>query len=97
MAVHPDHVLNQFCHSDSRVRHPVGEAPLVVIPGQHRHHRTVHDLGLIHMEDRGVRIVVEVDGDVLVFGVAENAFERAASCRFDSSIDFFNRGRRVWR
>jgi hypothetical protein len=76
MAVHPDHVLDQFCHRDGGVGHAVGEAPLVVVPGQHRHHRTVHDLGLVHVEDRRVRIVVEVDGDVLVFGVAENAFER---------------------
>ncbi len=43
---------DQLAHSDGRVGHAVGEAPLVVVPGHHPHQGAIHDLGLVHVEDR---------------------------------------------
>ncbi len=45
-------VSDQLAHGDGRVGHAVREAPLVVVPGHHPHQRAVHDLGLVHVEDR---------------------------------------------
>src|SRR5262245_15271018 len=52
---------DELGHRHCGVRHAVGEAPLVVVPGQDRNHRAVHDLGLVEGDGRGMRIVVEVD------------------------------------
>src|ERR1700761_5457932 len=43
-----------------RVEHAVGEAPLVVIPREHLHQRAVDDLRQRGIEDRRVRIMVEI-------------------------------------
>ena len=51
---------DQLAHRHRGVDHAVGKAPLVVVPRHHAHERAVHDLGLVHVEDRRVRIVVEV-------------------------------------
>src|SRR5665213_1703384 len=55
---------DQLAHRHGGVRHAVGEAPLIVIPRHHAHEGAVHDLGLVHVEDRGARMVVEVERDV---------------------------------
>src|SRR5580698_7519843 len=65
----------EFPHRDRGIDHAVGEPPLVVVPRHYANQRAVHHLGLIHVEDRGVRIVIEVAGDVGGLGVAEDAFE----------------------
>ena len=44
-------VSEQLAHGDGGVAHAVGEAPLVVVPGQDAHERAVHDLGLVEVED----------------------------------------------
>src|SRR5215510_12463474 len=41
-----------LAHGDGGVRHTVGEAPFIVIPGEHAHQIAVHDLRLIHVESR---------------------------------------------
>ena len=46
---------------------------------------------------RRVRIVVEVDRDVGLVGVAEDALQRAVGGRLDGRVDLFRRGRRAWR
>src|SRR5579883_1240890 len=65
----------QLAHRDGGVGHTVGEAPLVVIPRHHADQRAVHNLGLVHVEDRAVRIVVEIHRNVRVVGEAEDALE----------------------
>jgi hypothetical protein len=77
------------------VGHAVREAPFVVVPGHHAHQRAVEHLGLVHVEDRGVRVVVEVDGDVLV-GVAEHALERPSAAALIASLISSTRSR-AWR
>ena len=46
------------------------------------HEGAVDDLGLVEVEDRRTRVVVEVDRDVGLVGVAENALERAVRAAF---------------
>src|SRR5262245_47334772 len=53
-----------LAEGDGGVGHAVGEAPFIVIPGEHAHERTVHDLGLIHVECGRIGIVGEVDRDI---------------------------------
>src|SRR5580693_9578655 len=65
----------ELAHRNCGIDHPIGEAPFVVVPRHHAHQRAVDHLGLIHVEDRGMRIVVEVAGDIRLVGVAEDAFE----------------------
>src|SRR5665213_4545183 len=79
--------LKQLAHRHGGVGHAVGEAPLVVIPRHHAHQRAVHHLGLIHVEDRRVRVVVEVDRDIGRIGVAENALELLFGCALDRAVD----------
>src|SRR5699024_3141326 len=50
----------------------VGEAPLVVVPGEDLHLVAV-DLGQLAVDDRGVRIALDVLGDDRVLGVAQDA------------------------
>ena len=68
----------QLAHGNGRVAHPVGEAPLIVVPGQDAHQGAFDHLGLVHVEGRGIGVVVEVDGDIGLQGVAEDALELAA-------------------
>src|ERR1700733_14644199 len=65
----------ELAHRNCGIDHPIGEAPLVVVPRHHAHQRAVDHLGLIHVEDRGMRIVVEVGRDVGRFGETKNALE----------------------
>src|SRR5262245_52727441 len=58
-----DAPLTELAHGDGRVCHAVGEAPLVVIPGEHTHQPAVHDLRLREVEGGRVGVVVEVDRD----------------------------------
>src|ERR1700759_5683010 len=58
---HPGMTLQQLAHRHGRVGHTVGEAPFIVVPRHHPHQVAVHDLGLVHVEGRGMRVVVEVD------------------------------------
>src|SRR5205814_7596756 len=60
----PAVVSDDLGHGGGSVGHAVGEAPFVVVPAHDAHQRAVHDLGLVHVEDRGMGIVVEVDRDV---------------------------------
>src|SRR5437660_5803468 len=55
---------DQLPHRDGRVGHAVGEAPFVVVPRHDTHQRSIDDLGLVHVEDRAVRVVIEVHRDV---------------------------------
>src|SRR5687768_8775066 len=48
---------------DGGVGHAVGEAPFIVVPGEHPHQRAVYHLGLVHVEGGRIGIVVEVDRD----------------------------------
>src|SRR5690242_16166351 len=58
---------------DGDVDHAVGEAPLVVVPGEDAAEPLVDDLGLGHIEGRAVRVVVEVDRHELFLRDAEDA------------------------
>src|SRR2546422_977413 len=73
----PDRLLTEVStHQEGDVAHPVREAPLVVVPGEHLAERVVHDPGEIGVEDRGVRRPVEVRGDERLLAVEEEAPER---------------------
>lgn len=69
--------LEELRHGDGGVAHTVGEAPLVIIPGQDANEVAVHDLGLGRIKGRAVRVVVEVNRNQRCFANAKNAFERA--------------------
>src|SRR4051812_9891229 len=62
-------------HGAGGVGHAVGEAPLIVIPAHDPDEGAIHDLGLVHVEDRGMRIVVEVDRYVGASREGENTLE----------------------
>src|SRR3954453_5867520 len=79
--------LDQLPHRHSRIGHSVREAPFVVVPRHHAHQRAVHHLGLIHVERGGVRIVVEVDRDIRIVGVPENALELLLGRTFHRIVD----------
>src|SRR5258708_2514521 len=83
----------QFAHRYGGVRHAVGESPFVVIPGHHAHEGAVHDLGLVHVEDRGARIVIEVERDVGIVGVAKDALELLFGGALDRAVHFILAGR----
>src|ERR1700726_4622974 len=74
---------DQLPHRHGGVGHAVGETPLVVVPRHHPHERAVHHLGLIHVEHRGMRVVIEVHRDVRLFGIAEDAFHLLIGGAFD--------------
>src|SRR5262245_50581344 len=62
-------------HGDGGVGHAVGEAPLVVVPGEHAHQPAVHDLGLREVEGGRHRVVVEVGGDERLAGHTQDALQ----------------------
>src|SRR3954452_20041128 len=84
---------DQLAHRHRGIDHTIGEAPLVVVPRQHRHHRAVHDLGLVHVEDRGPRVVVEVGRDVGLLGIAEDILELLPGCALHRGVDLVLGGR----
>src|SRR5271155_2855840 len=75
MAAESGESLTELAHRHRGVDHAVGEAPFIVVPRHHPHQGAVHHLGLVHVEDRGVRIVVEIGRNVGSVGIAENALE----------------------
>ena len=58
-----------------------------------RHEGAVHDLGLVHVEDRRMRVVVEVRRHQLLLGVAEDALELALRRCPDRAVDLLDAGR----
>ena len=50
----------QLAHGNGRVGHAVREAPFIVVPGQDADEVAVDHLGLVHVEDRGMAVVVEI-------------------------------------
>ena len=62
-------------HRAGRVKHAVGEAPFVVVPGSDLHKTIAGDLRQRGVEDRAVVIAVEVGGDEKLVVVAEDAGE----------------------
>ena len=62
-------------HRAGRVKHAVGEAPFVVVPGSDLHKTIAGDLRQRGVEDRAVVIAVEVGGDEKLVVVAEYAGE----------------------
>jgi hypothetical protein len=71
--------LDEFTHRNGCVAHAIGEAPFIIIPGQDRAECAIHNFGLIHVENRGMRIMVEINRDVFLGGVTKDAFEAAIS------------------
>src|SRR4029077_15248910 len=84
-----DSSLQLLSHRHGGVGHAVGETPLVVIPGHHPHQRAVLHLGLVHVERRGMRVVVEVDRDVGRGCVAEDAPELLLAGALHRLVDLF--------
>ena len=69
------------------VEHAVGEAPLVVVPGAHLDQRPAMTLVMRRIEDRGVRVVVEVDRHQRRLGVGQDALRaRPSAAAFISSL-----------
>src|SRR5215475_8531669 len=79
--------LAQLTHRYGGVGHAVRESPLVVVPAQHAHQRTVHDLGLVHVEGRRVAVMVEVDRHVGLIGPAQDAFELVGGGELNRLVD----------
>src|SRR5208282_975766 len=63
----------ELAHRHRGGDHAIGEAPFVVVPRHHPHQGAVDHLGLVHVKDGRMRIVVEVGGDIGRVGVAEDA------------------------
>ena len=82
----------QLAHRAGRIDHAVREAPLVVVPAEHAHQLAFEHRGLEAVDGRAVGIVVEIDRDQRLVGVAENALERALRRRLEQRVDFFHRG-----
>src|SRR6516165_12177102 len=78
----------ELAHRHRGVDHTVGETPLIVVPRYDADQRAVDDLGLIHVEDRGMRIVIKIAGDVRGLGVAENALELLIGRTLHRAVDF---------
>ncbi len=83
---------DQLAHGDRGVGHAVREAPFVVIPGQDAAKLALHHLGLVHVEDRAVAVVVEVRGNQRLVGIAQDALQRAVGGGADGLVDFLDRG-----
>ena len=66
-------------------------APLVVVPRQHLHEVAVHHLGVRRVDDRRVRVALEVDRHELFVGVGEDALERAVGRFLERGVDLFAR------
>src|SRR5690606_16807759 len=79
-------------HGDCGVAHPVGEAPLVIVPAQHTHEGAVNHLRLGQIEGGGGRGVVEVDGDDRIAVDLENTLQAAVCGLPDGVVDLVNRG-----
>ena len=66
-------------HQVDEVLHPVGEAPLVVVPGEDLQEVPAHDLGERRVHDRRRGVAAVVDGDELLVGDPRMPFIRPAA------------------
>src|SRR5206468_1638000 len=80
-------------HGGGGIGHAIGEAPFVVIPAHDAHQRSFYDLGLVHMEDRGMGIAVEIDRHIGAPGEGEDTLEFLSRCALDGAVHFLDRGR----
>src|SRR5215472_1086836 len=83
----------ELTHSHRSVDHAIGETPFIVVPRHDADQRAVDHLGLVHVKDRRMRIVVEVAGDVWRLGVAQDARELLLGGAFDRAVDLILAGR----
>ena len=74
------------------IQHPVGEAPLVIVPGQHLDQISAHDAGLGGVVVGGESGVVEVHGDQRFVAVGQNAFQLAFGGGLEDLVDLFLAG-----
>src|SRR5271166_287402 len=86
---------DELRHRHRRVGHAQREAPFVVVPGEHAHKIPVDDFGLVEVKDPRMRVVVEVDRDIWLVGVTEDALKRpvAVGGRLDGGVDLVLVGR----
>src|SRR5262245_55258620 len=63
-------------------------APLVVVPREDLHEIAVHHLGVRHVDDRGVRVALEIDRHQLFFRAVEQSLERTVGGRPERGIHF---------
>src|SRR5215831_1969313 len=73
------------------VDHPVGEAPLVVVPGHHLGEVAVDDEGVGPVDDGRVRVAVVVDRDRLGLAVLEHVLQRARGGLLEGGVDLLGR------
>src|SRR5580765_5738619 len=52
-------------------------APFVVVPGEHLQEVALHHLGVWHVDDRGVRVALEIDRHQLLVRAGEDPLQRA--------------------
>lgn len=72
---------------DHEVHHPVAVAKFVVIPGNELHKVVIEGNASPSIEGRGVGVTVEVAGDDLVLGVAQDALQGALGCLLHHLLD----------
>src|ERR1700728_2709293 len=75
------------------IEHTVGEAPFVVVPGAHLDQRALDHLGERGVEDRGVCVVVEIDGYQRRIVVGEDSLERPAGRLAQRGVHLLDGGR----
>src|SRR5262249_31298401 len=77
----------QTAEQCGRIRHTVGETPLVIVPAHHASQRAIHHSGLCRIEGARRRAMVEVDADQRRSVVFENPAQRALGCIEHGRID----------
>src|SRR5271156_5017652 len=87
MAAESGESLTELAHRHRGVDHAVGEAPFIVVPRHHAYQCAVHHFGLIHVEDRRMRVMIEIGGNVGRVGIAENAFELLLGGAFHGGVN----------
>src|SRR5207249_3067726 len=86
--------LQTFCNKVDEVAHPARVAPLVVVPRGHLHAAPVDHFGEPGVNDAGIRVAAEVDGDKFVRDVVQNAFQGSlAGGLLEGGIDLLRAGR----
>src|SRR6185436_13874691 len=71
---------------------PARVPPLVVVPRQDLHEIAVHDFRVRRVDNRGIRVALEVDGDELLGRDGQDALERAVGRFLQRGIHFFAGG-----
>src|SRR6266403_4012051 len=69
-----------------------GIAPLVVVPGQDFYAAVADNFGVFGIDNRGIRIPLEVGRDEFFLGVGEDALHRAIGGGFQRGVDGFLSG-----